>query len=68
MAKTNVRREDEGDGADFVNTQRAVDDAINEKIKSEDDSDKIDPRAANNQRRTEHKPDVSQKKAGRPKH
>jgi hypothetical protein len=68
MAKTNVRRGDRGPGADYINTQRAVDHAINEKLKSETDQDKLDPRTANNKTRTEHKPDPSQKKSGRIKH
>jgi hypothetical protein len=67
MAKTNVRREDKGAGADFINHQRAVDDAINESIKSETGRDKIDPRQAN-RKDIEQRPDPSQKKVGRSKH
>ena len=68
MAKTNVRRDDTGPGADLINTQRAVDDATNERLKTEGDSDKLDPQTANNKTKTEHKPDPSQKKSGRMKH
>jgi hypothetical protein len=68
MAKTNVRRGDRGEGADLINTQRAIDDAINERLKSNTDSKKLDPRLANNQNKTEHTPDLSQKKTGRSKH
>ena len=68
MAKTDVRREDRGTGADFINERRAIDDAINEKLRSESDDGKIDPRTANNQNKTEHKPEDSLKKTGRTKH
>lgn len=43
MAKTNVRRGDRGSGADYINTQRGVDDAINERLKSENQDNKLDP-------------------------
>lgn len=65
MSKTDVRREDRGTGADFINEQRAVDDAINERLKSESGKEKIDPEQASD---VEHKPDHSQKKTGRTKH
>jgi hypothetical protein len=68
MAKTNVRRGDTGPGADFINTQRAVDDATNERIKSENEDNKLDPRTANNRNKVEHRPDPSVKKTGRHKH
>jgi hypothetical protein len=68
MAKTNVRREDHGDGADFINERRAVDEAINERMKSENEADKLDPRSANNKNRAEYKPKDSTKKTGRTKH
>lgn len=67
MAKTNVRRDDRGVGADLINEQRAVDDAINERLKSESGKDKIDPRSANNKEKVAHKPDLAQKKTGRTK-
>lgn len=60
-----MRRDDRGTGADFINEQRAVDDAINERLKSESGKEKIDPRKADN---VEHKPELSQKKTGRTKH
>ena len=68
MAKTNVKRADNGPGADYINTQRAVDDAINERLKSETDNEKLDPRTANNKTKVEHDPDPSLKKSGRIKH
>ena len=68
MARTNVRRGDRGVGADFINGQRAVDDAVNERLKGENDRNSLDPRLANNRNRAEHKPHVSQKKTGRSKH
>lgn len=68
MARTNVRRGDRGTGADFINEQRAVDDAINERLKAGNEQDKLDPRTANNKTRAAHTPDLSQKKTGRTKH
>lgn len=68
MAKTNVRRSDSGTGADFINERRAVDDAVNEKLRSQTEDKKLDPRTANNKNKTEHVPDLSQKKTGRSKH
>lgn len=64
MAKSNVRRNDSGDGADFVNLQRATDEAKNERIKGQHGSDKLPPEQANRGKNRQHKPDVSQKKAG----
>jgi hypothetical protein len=64
MAKSNVRRDDQGDGADFINHQRAVDEAKNESIKAERDTDKIDPEQANREKNRTHKTDVSVKKTG----
>ena len=68
MARTNVRRGDTGHGADFINERRAVDEAINERIKAENEDNKLDPRSANNQTKTEYKPKDSTKKTGRSKH
>ena len=70
MAKSNVKRRDNGPGADYINTQRAMDGAINERLKSEADNDneKLDPRTANNKTKVEHDPAPSQKKSGRIKH
>lgn len=68
MAKTNVRRGDHGPGADLINERRAVDDAINERLKSESEQGKLDPRTANNKNRVEQRSDVSEKKTGRSKH
>lgn len=68
MAKTNVRRGDHGHGADFINERRAVDDAINERMKSENETNKLDPRSANNKNKADHDPRDSTKKTGRTKH
>lgn len=67
MAKANVRREDKGPGADYINDQRAVDEAINERLKAESEADKLDPRSANNPSKTEYKPEDEVKKSGRTK-
>jgi hypothetical protein len=64
MAKTNVKRSDHGDGADFVNHQRAMDEAKNERIKSEQGSKKIDPQQANRPDDRSRETDVSEKKGG----
>jgi hypothetical protein len=64
MAKSNVRREDQGDGADFINHQRAMDEAKNERIKEDQGSDTIDPEQANREKNRGHKTDVSTKKTG----
>jgi hypothetical protein len=68
MTKSNVKRDDKGSGADFINEKRAVDDAINERFKSESESDKLDPRTDNDSRKTEYDPNDSTKKSGRTKH
>ena len=67
MAKTNVKRDDHGSGADFINERRAVDDAINERMKSEEETEKLDLRSANNKNKASHKPQDSTKKTGRTK-
>ncbi|MBT1698267.1 hypothetical protein KK083_15355 [Fulvivirgaceae bacterium PWU4] len=64
MAKSNVRREDHGDGADFVNLQRTTDEAKKERIKGQHGSDKLPPEQANRERNRVHKTDVSKKKTG----
>jgi hypothetical protein len=63
MAKSNVRRKDHGPGADFINQQRNVDEAINQN-KKESADDKLDP---NRQGDAEYRADVDVKKAGRSK-
>jgi hypothetical protein len=68
MARTNVRRGDTGNGADFLNERRAVDEAVNERLKSENEENKLDPRSANNKTKAEYKPNDSTKKTGRTKH
>jgi hypothetical protein len=50
--------------SDFVDHQRVLDDAKNERIKAEKGNDKLDPKDANNPARRNHKTDVSQKKTG----
>ena len=67
MSKANVRREDKGSGADFINERRAVDDAVNEKLESESGENKLDPRSANNRTKATHDPHDSTKKTGRTK-
>lgn len=68
MSKANVMRDDRGDGADFLNQQRAIDEAKNERMKSENDENKLDPEQVNRQKNREYKPDVDVKKAGSGKH
>lgn len=55
------------DASDFIEEKKAVDKAINERIKSETEDDKIDPRAANNKSRIDYDPRDSVKKTGRTK-
>ena len=59
MADTNDKT-----GSDFVDHQKVLDKAKNERIKSEQDSDKLDPEQANRPERRGHKTDLSQKKTG----
>lgn len=68
MSKANVRREDKGSGADFINKRRALDEAVNEKLKFENGENKLDPRSANNKTKTTLDPQDSTKKTGRTKH
>jgi hypothetical protein len=51
-------------GSDFVDHQKVLDQAKNERIKKEQGSDKIDPEQANNPANRNHKTDLSQKKTG----
>jgi len=64
MAKTNVKQSDHGAGAEFTKHQRAMDEAKNEKIKSEQGTDKIDPQQANRPDNRGRETDVSEKKSG----
>ena len=50
-------------GKAFESHQRAIDTALNEKIKNEKGSDKLDPQANRKENRS-HKTDVSKKKTG----
>ena len=47
MSKANVKRTDHGAGSDFVNSQRAVDEAKNEQMKTDRGEDKLDPEHVN---------------------
>jgi hypothetical protein len=51
-------------GNSFVGHQKAVDDATNEKLKSQQKSDKIDPVVANNKKNRSNKTDTARKKTG----
>ena len=53
--------------SDFIDEKKAVDTAINERIKSENEANKIDPRTANSPSKTEYRPEDSVKKTGRSK-
>lgn len=61
----NKKDEVTGDGTDFIKEKRAVDQAINARIKSESGEEKIDPQTANNKTKTDYEPKDSVKKAGR---
>lgn len=67
MAKANVRREDKGPGSDSINERRAVDEAVNERLKTQTESEKLDPRTANNKNKAAYNPHDSTKKSGRSK-
>lgn len=67
MSKAKVRRDEKGTGADYVNTQRAIDEGLNEKMKRDRQTDKLDPEHAR-RNKPEHQTDVDVKKAGRIKH
>jgi hypothetical protein len=62
MSKANVRREDRGTGADYVNQQRAVDEAMANKAKQERSD--ADVNRIKNRNGDNHKRDISQKKTG----
>lgn len=64
MSKANVKRGDKGHGADFINSQRSRDEAMNEKMKSENDQDRLPPEQANRQNNRDSSSDVSQKGTG----
>ena len=51
-------------GAEFVDHQQQLDNAKNERIRTETGGEKLDPRNANNPARRNHKTDTSQKKTG----
>jgi hypothetical protein len=51
-------------GSDFVDHQKTLDKAKNERIKTETGEEKLDPEQANRPERRGHKTDLSQKKTG----
>jgi hypothetical protein len=64
MSKANVRRGDKGHGADFVNQQRAMDEAMNEQSRLKKESN--EPGVTTVKRHTsDHKRDASEKEIGR---
>lgn len=67
MSKTNVKREDKGDGADFINQQRAMDEALNKRIKDErpEEDEDVDLNRKSNFSSNDHKRDASEKETGR---
>ena len=68
MAKANVTRNSKGDGSDLINLQRNMDEAKNERMKSERDTNKIDPAQASRKQHTDRKHNVDMKKSGASKH
>jgi hypothetical protein len=63
MSKVNVRREDKGDGADYINHQRAVDGAMVNKVKSQK-GENADINRQKNRDPDDHERDVSEKRSG----
>lgn len=53
-----------GSGESFVEQQQSTDKAINERIKSERDKDKLDPEEANDPANRDRKSDTASKKTG----
>lgn len=51
-------------GTDFVDHQKILDQAKNERIKNQQGTEKIDPEQANRPENRDHKTDLSQKKTG----
>jgi hypothetical protein len=65
MSKSHVKRTDRGAGSDFINSQRSADEAINERRKSEQGENKLDPEQNNRPiNRDESTDTVSRKKTG----
>lgn len=62
--KSTVKNENTGSGTEFSNSQQATDKAKNEKIREEQQSEKIDPSQANREKARTYKTDVSKKKTG----
>jgi|GEM_PF-4443140 len=64
MAKSNVRRGDRGHGADPINQQRAIDEALNEqrRLKKEQNQPGVDTVKRHT---SDHKRDASEKEVGR---
>lgn len=63
MSKSNVKRDDQGQGTDFINSQRSKDEAKNEKMKSEKRQDRIAPEQSN-RRSEQESSNVSHKGTG----
>lgn len=64
MDDTSEKKANEKTGAAFIDHQQQIDNAKNERIRTETGSDKVDPRNANNPARRNRKADTSQKKTG----
>ena len=65
MEQEKEKQDIKGGGTDFIKEKKAVDSAINERMKG--DGNKIDPRSANNKTKTDYDPRESVKKTGRTK-
>lgn len=68
MAKANVTRDSKGDGSDLVNLQRNMDEAKNERMKSERDTNRVNPQQASRKQHADRKHNVDMKKSGASKH
>ena len=64
MENTNEKKSNDESGSAFVNQQQALDKAKNERIKTETDTNKLDPKIANNPSKRNLKTSVGQKKTG----
>lgn len=59
-----MSKKSEGSGAAFTKQQKATDQAINERIKDQQQTKKIDPSAANNGKNRDRQKDTAHKKTG----
>jgi hypothetical protein len=62
--KANEKKSNDGTGKAFTDAQSSLDQAKNKRLKSQKDSDKLNPDVANNPTNRNHKTDVSKKKTG----